>query len=77
MLSDPDASLSTIHWDFGDGQSAEGPTVSHVFTQPGSFLVQAYLEREGSTPLVRDVYVQVDPPRDTYPTNDPESEGEL
>jgi len=32
-----------IHWDFGDGGSASGPEVEHVFGEPGSYSVQATL----------------------------------
>ncbi len=32
-----------IHWDFGDGSSATGPEVQHVFGEPGSYSVQATL----------------------------------
>ncbi|HEX5745613.1 MAG TPA: metallophosphoesterase [Archangium sp.] len=30
---------ATLEWDFGDGQRAEGETVSHVYDRPGSYTV--------------------------------------
>jgi len=36
--SDPDGTISSYSWDFGDGgSSASGPTVSHLYDQPGTF----------------------------------------
>ncbi len=32
-------SLDTAHWDFGDGSSGIGDTVSHVFNLPGTYVV--------------------------------------
>ena len=36
--------LQQVHWDFGDGQSAMGASVSHVFVQAGDFTVMAFVE---------------------------------
>lgn len=77
VLSDPDAPLRSIQWDFGDGHSAEGRAVTHVFTEPGSFLVTARLERESGSVIVRDVYVQVDPSAPPDSMDNADSEGEL
>ncbi len=36
----PDGSpVLKVSWDFGDGDEGAGPTVSHVYSQPGSYLV--------------------------------------
>jgi len=37
--SDPDGDSITITWNFGDGGSATGATVTHTFTTAGSFTV--------------------------------------
>jgi len=37
--SDPEGAISTYEWDFGDGSTATGPTVSHTFTEPGNATV--------------------------------------
>jgi hypothetical protein len=39
VAGSPDASL-TYAWNFGDGSTATGATVSHVFPRPGAFPVQ-------------------------------------
>jgi len=35
--ADPDGSIKSWQWDFGDGASAEGEKVSHAFHVPGSY----------------------------------------
>lgn len=39
--SDPDGSIASYTWDFGDGSSGEGAVTSHVYTVAGSY--QAHL----------------------------------
>jgi PKD repeat protein len=34
---DPDGGIVSYRWSFGDGEYAESPCPSHVFTQPGSY----------------------------------------
>lgn len=36
---DPDGRVVRWHWDFGDGASAQGETVSHTYTQDGVYTV--------------------------------------
>jgi hypothetical protein len=36
--------LHQVHWDFDDGQSAEGASANHVFMQVGDFAVKALIE---------------------------------
>jgi large repetitive protein len=38
--SDPDGSISRHTWDFGDGNTAEGPVALHSFEEPGIYQVQ-------------------------------------
>ncbi len=38
--SDPDGSIASYAWDFGDGTTATGVTAAHSFVSPGSFLVK-------------------------------------
>lgn len=37
--NDPDGSIATYSWDFGDGSSAGGASPTHTFTQGGSYTV--------------------------------------
>lgn len=37
--SDQDGSVVKYLWEFGDGATAEGPTASHTYTEPGTYLV--------------------------------------
>ncbi|MEM9608827.1 MAG: FG-GAP-like repeat-containing protein [Actinomycetota bacterium] len=36
---DPDGTILSWHWDFGDGFVGTGPTVDHTYTAPGRYLV--------------------------------------
>ncbi len=36
---DPDGTIASFAWDFGDGAVAEGQAVDHVFTSPGVYTV--------------------------------------
>lgn len=36
--------LQQVQWDFGDGQSAEGTSISHLFLQAGDFAIKALVE---------------------------------
>jgi PKD repeat protein len=38
--TDPDGDELTFEWDFGDGQSADGVEVSHIYNNGGSFVVK-------------------------------------
>ncbi|MFH1808135.1 MAG: PKD domain-containing protein [Pseudomonadota bacterium] len=37
--SDPDGSIASYRWDFGDGASAQGAVVSHIYNAAGDFTV--------------------------------------
>lgn len=34
---DPDGSLESYHWDFGDGQTGEGMNITHSYATPGTY----------------------------------------
>jgi PKD repeat protein len=37
--SDPDGSIATYSWNFGDGTSGSGSTITHSYVQPAGYLV--------------------------------------
>lgn len=37
--SDPDGEITYYRWDFGDGSTAAGETVTHSYTYPGRYIV--------------------------------------
>lgn len=43
----PLVSSARLEWDFGDGQTAQGPNVSHVFLRPGLFTIKQTVMRAG------------------------------
>ena len=50
---DPDGSITTYVWDFGDGSRASGKTVSHVYAKSGSYTVTLTVtDNSGATATV-------------------------
>ncbi len=48
--ADPDGSLASFDWDFGDGSTGEGEVTQHVYTDPGTYSVQLTVtDDEGET----------------------------
>jgi len=37
IATDPDGTITSVQWEFGDGASGSGTTVSHTFQDTGSF----------------------------------------
>lgn len=50
LREDGGAVANGFSWDFGDGTTAEGTEVSHVYEQPGEYLVTLYADIEGGHP---------------------------
>jgi len=36
---DPDGEITSRHWDFGDGQTAEGESATHIYNDPGEYAI--------------------------------------
>lgn len=52
--SDADGSIVSNHWDFGDGQVAEGVLTTHIYTRPGDYTVTLFVtDEEGGIGIVR------------------------
>jgi len=50
--SDPDAGQTlTYHWTFGDGNSANGAVVTHVYTAPNTYIATLTVTDDGSPQL--------------------------
>ena len=48
--SDPDGSISSYSWDFGDGSSGSGVNATHTYAQAGSFTVTlTVMDNDGAT----------------------------
>ena len=56
---DPDGSLKSITWDFGDGSSANGATASHVYSDTGLIRVTMCVTDDSSSVTCKDGYVLV------------------
>ena len=51
---DPDGSISRFAWRFGDGNSAEGDRVEHIYEKPGIYLVELTVLDDSGHPNARD-----------------------
>jgi hypothetical protein len=51
--------IKSIHWDFGDGQSAEGKSVQHTFTQ-GVYEISVRVEDENGGKATGQIKVSID-----------------
>jgi hypothetical protein len=49
----------SYHWDFGDGTSAEGSSVTHSYTHAGNFTIQLIAEGIEGVPLEKSLIVSV------------------
>ena len=47
---DPDGDIVLFDWDFGDGATAQGDLVSHVYADEGTFTVTLTVTDDGTTP---------------------------
>lgn len=56
---DPDGSIMLYRWDFGDGQTAQGSTTSHIFSQANAYLITftVWDNREYSSQATTTVFV--------------------
>ena len=59
--SDPDGSLVSYIWDFGDGTGASGVSVSHAYTQAGTYTATLTVTDNGGLSSVDSAVVTVSP----------------
>jgi PKD repeat protein len=58
---DPDGVIASYSWDFGDGNTASGVTMSHTFTSPGTFtVVLSVTDNRGATGSAQQVITVTD-----------------
>jgi PKD repeat protein len=64
--SDSDGSIVSHAWDFGDGGTGSGVTVTHVYTEAGSYQVALVVTDDGGLTANATHSVQIEPePTDT------------
>jgi PKD repeat protein len=59
--SDPDGSIASYAWTFGDGGSASGATASHTYTAAGSYTAQLRVTDNTGLSAVQSTVITVDP----------------
>ncbi len=57
--SDPDGSIVSYKWDFGDGQSASGASVSHTYQSAGAFTARVAVTDNSGATVVASISVTV------------------
>lgn len=61
--SDPDGTLATFAWDFGDGNNGTGATATHTYAAAGTYTVTLTVtDDQGATNQVQHTVEAVDPP---------------
>lgn len=65
--SDPDGTISTYAWNFGDGGTGGGQSVSHSYANPGTYSVQLTVTDNGGAQSTKTVQVTVPPPGQPKP----------
>ncbi|MBM7807383.1 PKD repeat protein [Geodermatophilus bullaregiensis] len=66
--SDADGTVAAHRWDFGDGTTAQGPTASHTYRQPGTYPVTLTVtDDDGATHAVTE-QVTVSAPQEQPPS---------
>ena len=58
---DLDGEIVLYEWDFGDGNSAVGPTATHTFTEPGLYVVDLFLTDDDGLTMSEIVEIIVTP----------------
>jgi len=58
----PTGKLTTFQWDFGDGEVAEGASVSHAYAQKGTYVLHLKASGEGANEVTRTLPIFVDLP---------------
>jgi len=66
--SDPDGSIVTYQWSFGDGTSGSGMTTNHAYSAQGTYTVRLTVtDNDGATDVeTRQVVIQVAPQADLF-----------
>ena len=66
--SDPDGTIDSYAWDFGDGSTGTGLTVTHTYTSAGVFVVLLTVTDDGGSTDTTDQSITVTAPGNDAPT---------
>jgi len=70
---DPDGTLASYAWDFGDGETGSGPQVAHAFAAPGQYTVTLRVTDNCGEADTDTLTVTIEPPPDPCANNQPPS----
>jgi PKD repeat protein len=79
--SDPDGTIVSWSWDFGDGSTGSGPTVSHTYSVPGAYVTTLTVtDDRGGTDTGTESVLVTEPPTPptitTHPSDQSVPEGQ-
>ena len=60
--SDPDGSLSSYSWNFGDGSTGSGESVGHTYANPGNYTATLTVSDDGGATATANQTITVAPP---------------
>ena len=73
--SDSDGTIVSYEWDLGDGNTATGPTVSHVYGTPGTYVATLTVTDDDGLTAQSQVAIQVNPVPQPQSDNDCKKNG--
>ncbi|MCC7078655.1 MAG: PKD domain-containing protein [Acidimicrobiia bacterium] len=63
---DPDGTITSYEWDFGDGETSTGVSATHIFTAPGDYtVILTVQDDDGATDIEQQAIQVVAAPADT------------
>ncbi|MBF0099538.1 MAG: PKD domain-containing protein [Desulfobacterales bacterium] len=66
--TDSDGTIASYHWNFGDGTSNSGNTITHTYTQAGTYSVRLTVTDDKGSSAIASITIQLQEPPNTPPS---------